>query len=145
MRNGIVVLLLALATAVPCRAERVFVNVPAALLLAKPGAPASKAVLEVPRNYPLETLRAEGDYFEVRDYRNRKGWIEKGFIVRGSAVVIVREAADVRAGPGPDRPVVFRAKEGVALRVLSAGPEWIEVEHASGRAGFVMRNETWGL
>lgn len=145
MRIGVTVLLLVLAAVAPCRAERVFVNVPTALLLAKPGAPASRAVLEVPRNYPLETLRAEGNYFEVTDYRNRRGWIEKGSVTRGPAVVIVREAAEVRTGPGPDRPAVFRAKEGVALKVITIGPEWLEVEHESGRAGFVMRNETWGL
>jgi hypothetical protein len=41
--------------------------------------------------------------------------------------------------------VVFRAKEGVALKVITIGPEWLEVEHESGRAGFVLRAETWGL
>src|SRR5512145_1983621 len=118
MRIGIAlsVLFFVLMAAVPSRAERVFVNVPTAVLLAKPGAPPSRAVLEMPRNYPLETLRAEGNYFEVSDYRNRRGWVEKGSVSRGPAVVIVREAAEVRTGPGLDRPAVFRAKEGVALR-----------------------------
>jgi len=138
-------LLLLVVAAAPALAAKVSVSAERAVLLSAPPPAPAVTLLEMPRHYPLEVLREEGGYLEVRDYKGRHGWVANSGIGRGAGVVVTAEEMEVRAGAGMEHPVVFVAKEGVSLEVIDVGLEWVAVRHVTGRAGWAPRNRLWGL
>lgn len=126
-------------------AQIVTVVAPTANIRSSPSMEDSYVVLEAPRNYPLSVQSQRGDFFEVRDFLGRKGWIQKSLIdEKARGVVVEVSSMNVRQGPGTGYPVVFRAEQGVAFKVLGAKDGWLHVEHAGGQSGWVYKSLTWG-
>ena len=126
-------------------AQIVTVAVPTANIRSSPSMKDSYVVLEAPRNYPLSVQSQRGDFFEVRDFLGRRGWIQKSLIdEKDRGVVVEVSSMNVRQGPGTGYPVVFRAERGVAFKVLGAKDGWLHVEHVSGKSGWVFKSLTWG-
>ncbi len=104
----------------------------------------AQVVLVVPRNYPLTILSATGDYYQVRDFSGREGWIEKGSMDSVKSVVVKVRSGNIRTGPGTEHEIHLRANRGVAFRVLEEKTEWLRVEHESGRQGWIHKMLVWG-
>jgi len=109
-----------------------------------PSRPGSFTVLEVPKYYPLSVQKSEGNYCKVSDFRSHEGWIKKSLVGPAPGVVVKVNSANVRKGPGEDYPIVFRALEGVAFKVLGEKGDWVEVQHESGKKGWIFKSLTWG-
>lgn len=121
---------------------------------------AYRVILKVPRYYPLSIESEKGDYYQVRDFLGRSGWIAKKdtypqeTVVINSegkkvtrkmrAVVVKSKSINVRSGPGTNNRIVLKASQGVAFKVLSQDGEWLEVLHDTGEQGWVHSNLVWG-
>ena len=138
-------LVLTFLLAAPCLADWVSVDVETAYLKGSPSLSNSLATLEIPRNYPLKIVRIEADFYQVQDYKSRKGWIEISATTQDKSVVVTQSSINIRSGPGTNHEVVFKAKEGAAFKVVSTKETWVEVLHESGKQGWIHRNLLWGI
>jgi len=109
-----------------------------------PSLASSYVILEVPRYYPLLVQGEKNEFYEVRDYEGKTGWISKSLIDKTKGVIVEVDRANVRKGPGAEFPVVFHAYRGVTFKVLAEKNPWLEVLHESGRRGWVYKPLTWG-
>jgi len=101
-------------------------------------------VLEVPLYYPLLVVKEQGDFYRVKDYRGRSGWIRKEHLNDNETIVIRGNQVNIRNGPGLDHPIVLKGHAGVALRVIGEKEDWLEVQHESGLKGWIAESLTWG-
>ncbi len=104
----------------------------------------AQVVLVVPQNYPLSLVEEDGEYYKVSDFMGREGWVKKADIGPGQTVVVKVSRGNIRKGPGTGHHLLFRAKRGVAFRVLERKDDWLKVEHESRRIGWISRNLVWG-
>jgi len=104
----------------------------------------AQVVLVVPKNYPLSVIDETDDYYKVNDFLGREGWVEKSAIAPARTVVVKSASGNVRNGPGIDHKILFRAKQGVAFKVLERKDDWLMIEHESNRAGWISRSLVWG-
>jgi len=105
----------------------------------------AQVVLVVPRNYPLVILEATNEYYQVRDFLGREGWVGKNAVGSDRAVVVKVGIGNVRSGPGAGYDIQMRAKQGVAFQVMEENDDWLHVKHESGRQGWVHKTITWGF
>jgi SH3-like domain-containing protein len=98
------------------------------------------------RLYPVEVIVQVDNWTKVRDVAGDLAWVEKKDLSDARTVVVTATLADVRAQPGEGAPLVFQARQGVALEIveLGAGP-WAKVRHRDGQTGFVRADQVWGM
>ena len=125
-------------------AEMVAVSGNLADIRSSPSLVVSTVLLQVPRYYPLSTQGSQGDFFKVTDYLDNTGWIQKTSVNNARAVIVKVENVNIRKGPGKRNPIVFRAQEGVAFKVLSEKGDWLQVKHESGVTGWLFKGLVWG-
>jgi SH3-like domain-containing protein len=96
--------------------------------------------------YPVEVIVQVDNWTKVRDAAGDLSWVEKKTLSVTRTVVVTSALADVRQRAEDGTPLVFQARQGVALEVLELGVgSWIKVRHRDGQAGFVRANQVWGL
>lgn len=127
-----------------CQAEIVTVAVDMADIQSRPADVATYVVLQAPRYYPLSVQSEQNNYYQVRDYQGRIGWIHKSLVSDTKGVVVEVDRANVRKGPGIKNPIVFRAYKGVTFKVLGEKKDWLEVVHEGGGQGWISKPLTWG-
>lgn len=127
-----------------CQAEIVTVTAHTSEILSNPSRTISQTILEAPRYYPLSIQGGKDDYYRVRDYQGRVGWIKKSQVSKAKGVVVEVARVNVRKGPGTHHSVVFKAYKGVTFKVLNEKDGWLEVMHESGKRGWVSKPLTWG-
>jgi SH3-like domain-containing protein len=125
-------------------AEVMTVSFSGAEMRSAPNAMGSKVVTEVSVNTPLTVLEKKAEYFKVRDFRGRTGWVHRALLSSSPGVVIKGDRANVRQGPGVTHPVVFQLSKGATCRVLSEQDGWIEIRDVDGRTGWIAKFLTWG-
>ena len=96
--------------------------------------------------YPVEVIVQVDNWTKVRDVAGDLAWIEKKDLAVTRTVLVTVAIADVRAKPEEEAPLVFQARQGVALEVieLGVGP-WVKVRHLDGMTGYVRTSQVWGL
>jgi SH3-like domain-containing protein len=96
--------------------------------------------------YPVEVIVQVDNWTKVRDVAGDLAWVEKKDLSDTRTVMVTVPLADVRERPEDDAPMVFQARQGVALEIveLGVGP-WAKVRHPDGQTGFVRADQTWGL
>lgn len=96
--------------------------------------------------YPVEVIVQVDNWTKVRDVAGDLAWVEKKDLSDTRTVMVTVPLADVRERPEDDAPMVFQARQGVALEIveLGVGP-WAKVRHPDGQTGFVRADQAWGL
>ncbi|MFA5913351.1 MAG: SH3 domain-containing protein [Burkholderiales bacterium] len=96
--------------------------------------------------YPVEIIVQVDNWTKVRDVAGDLAWVEKKELSDTRTVLVTAALADVRQKPDDSAPLVFQARQGVALEIveLGAGP-WVKVRHRDGQSGYVRANQVWGL
>lgn len=97
------------------------------------------------RFYPVEIIVQLDNWTKVRDAAGDLAWVEKKNLSDTRMVVVTVALADVRQKAEDGAPLVFQARQGVALEIVELGMDpWVKVRHPDGQAGFVRTNQVWG-
>lgn len=110
-------------------------------------APSQKAkkLFVVNRYMPFEQVVVLEGWVKVRDRSGGLYWVEKRVLGSKRYVFALPPLLDVRASADFSAPVVFRARQQVALeRIESTGTGWVKVRHLDGETGYVRSTDVWG-
>ncbi|MDR2507843.1 MAG: SH3 domain-containing protein [Candidatus Accumulibacter sp.] len=94
---------------------------------------------------PVELISSMGNWSKVRDSEGGMTWIEKKYLSEKRAVLVVAPRAEIRQKADGNSPLVFEAEKNVSLELVKTEGVWAAVRHRDGQAGFVRRNQIWGL
>jgi len=144
MRRLLIALLLAAASAAQAGEFRSIAE-NATPMYDAPSAKANK-LFAASKYYPVEVIVQVDNWTKVRDAAGDLAWVEKKALSETRTAVVTATLADVREKADDGAPVIFQARQGVALEIveLGAGP-WVKVHHRDGQTGFVRANQVWGL
>ena len=145
MRRAVLLLLLLFAASAASAVEFRSIAENATLMYDAPSAKANPLFV-ASKFYPVEVIVQIDNWTKVRDASGDLSWVEKKNLSDTRTVVVTAELADVREKPEDGAPLVFQARQGVALEIvqLGVGP-WVKVRHRDGQTGFVRANQVWGM
>jgi SH3-like domain-containing protein len=109
-----------------------------------PNAMSSKVIAKVSTYTPLDVLEKGPEYYKVKDYRGRTGWVHHALLTSKPGVVVTGDLANVRQGPSTNHAVIFQLSKNDSCRLLSKQEKWFEIQTADGRKGWVAAFLTWG-
>lgn len=95
--------------------------------------------------YPLKVLDRRGNWVQVVDFENDKGWVSRRYIGTKPHAVVKSPRANVRSGPGTRYRIVGSAEYGEVLRVLGKRKSWVRVQDEDARKGWIARGLLWGF
>jgi SH3-like domain-containing protein len=97
------------------------------------------------RFYPVEIIVQVDAWTKVRDAAGDLAWVEKKALSDTRTVMVTAALASVRQKPDDGAPLVFQARQGVALEIVELGMDpWVKVRHRDGQTGFVRTSQVWG-
>lgn len=105
----------------------------------------AKKLYVVSSYLPLEQVVSLNSWVKVRDSSGTMAWIEKQALSNKRFVAVTAAIALVRQTPDDAAPIVFQARQQVALEWLeSTGTGWLKVRHTDGMTGYVSMTDVWG-
>ena len=104
----------------------------------------TEVLWELRRGYPLQVLRRQGGWLQVRDFENDRGWIARSLTGDQPHHVVKSARAQLRRGPGTQHPVAAQVTYGELLRTLGRQGNWVQVEREDGLRGWVAGGLLWG-
>lgn len=105
----------------------------------------ARRVAVAPRGMPIELLSLLDRWVKARDLTGQSFWLDRAD-VSAQRTVIASMTATIRSAPLETAEALFRAERGVLLELVEAAPAgWARVRHQDGTAGYVRRQEIWGL
>lgn len=126
-------------------AERMAVIKDVANVRSGPGA-SYEVLWQVEKYTPFEILDKDktGEWLYIKDYEGTIGWVQKGLLSNIDTVVAIPKAeCNVRATPGTDGDIAFKAVKGVPFKVMARKGEWLRVQHTDGDEGWIHKNLVW--
>lgn len=96
------------------------------------------------RGYPLQVISRRGNWLQVRDFENDRGWVPRSLTARTPYHVVQSRVANLRSTPGTKGRIVGKASRGEVLRTLERKGSWVKVRHGNGTTGWVAQNLVWG-
>ncbi len=99
---------------------------------------------QINRGYPLQVLGREGTWLKVQDFEGDEGWVAQSVTATTPHHVVKVKAANLRAGPGAEHPVVEKAVYGQVLRTALRQAEWVQVLRTNGQTAWVSSDLVWG-
>ena len=138
------IMLICLATVSICFAEQVTVGFSGTEMRSKPNAMDSKVVSKLTPNSPLTVIEKSADYFKVKDYRGRSGWVHRSLLSRSQGVVVTGNSANVRQGPGTNHSVVFQLSKGMTAKLIEKQNKWVHIQTADLKRGWIADFLVWG-
>ncbi len=101
-------------------------------------------VMELFEGWPVKVLSQKGEWYEIVDYENDKGWIHSSLVRENDTVIVnVNKTGNMRSGPGKKNPVVAEVERGVVLTKLASKDKWIKVKHSQGTVGWIYQTLLW--
>lgn len=102
-------------------------------------------VMELFEGWPLKVTQKKGDWYQVVDYENDKGWIYKTLVKSNNSVIVnVKKTGNMRSGPSKTSPVIAEVERGVVLERLSTNKSgWVKVKHSQGTVGYIFKSLLW--
>lgn len=104
----------------------------------------TQALWELKKGYPLKVIKRKGDWLQVQDYENDRGWVSRALTSRTPYHVVKSNIVNIRSGPGTSYRIVGKAEQGDLLRTREKKSDWVKVQPASGKSGWVSRKLVWG-
>jgi SH3-like domain-containing protein len=100
--------------------------------------------MEVFKGYPLKVLKRDGEWLEVADVDNDKGWIFTALTRKGDTVIVdAKQSANMRSGPGTDNPIIANVQRGVVMEHLDTKGDWYKLKHTQGTTGWMHKSLLW--
>jgi len=87
--------------------------------------------MELFKGYPLKVISKKGDWLQVSDFENDKGWIFSALVVPGTTVIVNgKKTINMRSKPNTSASIVASVDRGVILTKLSSQGKWVKVKHS---------------
>jgi SH3-like domain-containing protein len=100
--------------------------------------------MELFKGYPLKVIQQKGDWMQVSDFENDKGWIFAKLVVSGNTVIVNgKKSINMRTKPSTTATVVATVDRGVVLTKLSTKGKWTKVKHSQGTIGWIYNPLLW--
>jgi SH3-like domain-containing protein len=99
---------------------------------------------QLKRGYPLQVIKRQGEWLEVRDFENDTGWISRRVVGNTAHHIVKAKVANLRSGPGTQHKQLGQAKYGEVLKTLEHRSNWVRVQRANGSTAWVAQNLVWG-
>jgi SH3-like domain-containing protein len=96
------------------------------------------------RGFPLKVVGRRGDWLQVLDFENDKGWILRTLTSSTAYHIVKVKTANLRSQPTTSSRIVGRVSYGDALRTLERKSGWVKVQRDGGLQGWISRNLLWG-
>lgn len=96
------------------------------------------------KGYPLQVLSRKGNWLQVRDFENDKGWVFKSLTVKSPHHIVKANVANLRSQPTTRSKVTGKLVYGEVLTTLDKRSGWVKVQRDTGVKGWVSRNLLWG-
>ena len=125
-------------------AENMSVGFSGTEMRSAPNAMASKVVAKLVPYSPLTVIEKGSDYYKVKDYRGRSGWVHRALLSSTPSVVVTGDSANVRQGPGTNHAVVFKLSKGMTAKLLEKQGKWVSVQTVDGEKGWIAGFLVWG-
>lgn len=125
-------------------AENMSVGFSGTEMRSAPNAMASKVVTKLTPYSPLTVIEKGSDYYKVKDYRGRSGWVHRALLSSTPSVVVTGNSANVRQGPGTNHAVVFQLSKGMTAKLLEKQGKWVKVQTVEGKKGWIAGFLVWG-
>ena len=101
-------------------------------------------LFELGKGYPLEVTSRKGNWLQVRDFENDKGWIYRPLVGKTAHLVVKVDVANVRSAPNTSSRILGKVEYGELLRTLDRRSQWVRVQRENGARGWVSRGLLWG-
>ena len=138
------VLLICFVTLSSSYAENMSVGFSGTEMRSQPNAMDSKVVAKLTPYSPLTVIEKGNDYYKVKDYRGRSGWVHRSLLSSTQGVVVTGDSANVRQGPGTSHPVVFQLSKGMTAKFLKKEDKWVHVQTSDLKSGWIANFLVWG-
>uniref|UniRef100_UPI0040579843 SH3 domain-containing protein n=1 Tax=Candidatus Electronema sp. TaxID=2698783 RepID=UPI0040579843 len=102
----------------------------------------ANVLFQLPAGYPLQVIERKGDWINVSDYENDKGWISTTLVSSIPHVIVKTERGNVRSGPGTDQPQTGKVVRDVILKKLDQQGDWVKVSHPQ-LTGWIHKQLVW--
>ena len=96
------------------------------------------------KGYPLEVTRRQGNWLQVRDFENDKGWVYRPLVGKKAHVIVKGSVVNVRSAPSTNSRILGKAEYGEVLRTLESKSQWVKVQRDGGTKGWISRRLVWG-
>ena len=140
----LLIMLTCLATVSISFAESMSVGFAGTEMRSRPNAMDSKVVSKLSPYSPLTVIEKGTDYYKVRDYRGRSGWVHRSLLKDTQSVVVTGDSANVRQGPGTNHSVVFQLSKGMTVKLIKQQDKWLYIQTAEGQKGWIADFLVWG-
>ncbi len=138
----VVLLTLMLTATAVGAAERMAVAAGTANVRSGPGTK-NDQLWQVEKYYPVMVVEKKGGWCRIKDFEGDEGWIEASLLDKTNTVIVRVPKCNVRSGPGTEHETLFSVTKGIPFKVLQTKGQWLQVEHADGDSGWVMKNLVW--
>jgi SH3-like domain-containing protein len=100
--------------------------------------------------FPVKILRKKGEWTEIEDFENDRGWIQSNQLNNRPHVIVKanrgkNKTINLRSGPGTKYKVIGQAYYGVVLIRKEQKKSWVKVKHESGLEGWAETTFLWGF
>ncbi len=96
------------------------------------------------QGYPVEIIGRRGQWYQVRDFENDKGWIYRPLLGKAPHHIVKAQVANLRSGPSLKQRIVGKVQYGDVLRTLEKKGDWVRVRRQDGGTGWVAGRLLWG-
>ncbi|MBI2875322.1 MAG: SH3 domain-containing protein [Candidatus Tectomicrobia bacterium] len=134
---------LSVVQAAVCLAGTTSIKVPGAHIRSGPGSN-YRILWRADQFYPLEVLSRNGNWYRVKDFKGKVGWVHQEQTSDTPTVVVKARWADVRSGPGSHYPLRLTAERGSAFHCIQEVGHWVQVGYVYGEMGWIDRKLLWG-
>jgi SH3-like domain-containing protein len=97
----------------------------------------SDVVFEAFLGYPIQIEKQQNNWVYFTDWKNNNGWVFKPLVSPVQTALVLVDEANIRKGPGLNRPVVRQATKGEIYKIFDEKGEWVKV-------GYYLENEVIG-
>lgn len=102
------------------------------------------AVWVAERHTPFEVLGWSGDWAEVVDYEDDRGWAHRSVLAGGDCVIVKGKRANVRTGAGLEHEAIWELERGYPLKALRRRGDWLQVTDGAEVDGWIFVRLVWG-
>ncbi len=142
----LILMLLIWPFAAAIAAERMAVKTSIANLRTEPEIKKNNIHWKVEKYHPFIVLKKQKDWYRVKDFEGDTAWIHKSVLGKINTVITkIKEntLCNIRSKPDKKSEVLFQAQRGVPFKVLKRKGNWIRVEYADGKTGWIYKTLVW--